>query len=49
MDGHSPRTNTNWIDAPLSRDQRAVTRAGTDISSRTGPRRRPRKAWRRDC
>ena len=25
MDGHSPRTNTSWIDAPLSRDQRAVT------------------------
>jgi len=25
MDGHSPRTSTNWIDAPLSRDQRAAT------------------------
>jgi hypothetical protein len=24
MDGHSPRTNTSWIDAPLNRDQRAV-------------------------
>jgi hypothetical protein len=24
MDGHSLRTNTSWIDAPISRDQRAV-------------------------
>lgn len=24
MDGHSPRTNTSWIDAPISRDQRAA-------------------------
>ena len=25
MDDHSPRTNTNWIDAPISRDQSAAT------------------------
>jgi hypothetical protein len=33
MDGHSPRTNTSWIDAPISRGQ-CVVKEPAPISSR---------------